>query len=338
MITKQAPFLVLIALPIAASAHHSRAEFTGADDIRELAGELVEVRWSNPHPRFSLRTVSEGGQEVVWYLEAYGNAASLQRTGVLGEHFTVGEPVRVAGRVSNRRDNVMLTTNMLLSDGTEAILEYHGDPYWSEEHIGGAETWVIDDEAVLRRAAQENRGIFRVWSIRRRGLDSEHLPFTEEALAAQAAFDPLNSFLTQCVQPGMPMTMMRPHRYEFADQGETILLRGQYFDTERTVHMADAENPEDQPLSHLGYSVGRWEGNTLIVETSRINWPNLDPLGTPQSEAMHAVERFALSEDQSRLDYHLTMTDPVAFTEPATYEIYWLALGEAVLAYDCVPD
>jgi hypothetical protein len=136
----------------------------------------------------------------------------------------------------------------------------------------------------------------------------------------------------------MPMTMMRPHRYAFVDRGDVVELHGQYFDTVRMIHIGDAANLEDQPLTHLGYSVGRWEEGTLVVETSRIDWPYLDPVGTPQSEAMEIVERFTLSDDQSRLDYHMTMTDPAIFTAPATYEKYWLALGEVILPYDCLLD
>ncbi len=328
---------MLLSLPVIASAHHSRAEFSNDNEIREFDGELVDVIWRNPHPRFALRTVNESGQEELWRLEAYGNALSLQRTGVTADHFSTGQRVRVAGRVSARRDRVLLATHMLLADGTEAILEYHAGSYWSERHIGGEETWTIDEE-VLRRAAGEDRGLFRVWSIPRRGLDVEHFPFTSAAVAARAEFDPLDSFLTRCEQPGMPMTMMRPHRYEFIDHDEEILLRGQYFDTVRTIHMGGPTEAEGRPATHLGYSVGRWEGSTLIVETARIDWPYLDRTGTPQSQAVEVVERFMLSEDQSRLDFHMTITDPATFTEPATYEKYWLALGETVLPYDCLLD
>ncbi len=85
----------------------------------------------------------------------------------------------------------------------------------------------------------------------------------------------------------------------------------------------------------MGYSIGRWEDDTLVVTTTNVNWPYFDNIGTPQSEAVHIVERFALSADQARLDYELTVTDPMTFTEPAAYERYWLALGESVQPFDC---
>jgi len=66
-----------------------------------------------------------------------------------------------------------------------------------------------------------------------------------------------------------------------------------------------------------------------------VNWPYFDNIGTPQSEAVEYVERFTLSEDPTRLDYRLIITDPATFTEPAIYERYWLALGEDLQRYDC---
>ncbi|MDE0372622.1 MAG: hypothetical protein OXI73_08770, partial [Rhodospirillales bacterium] len=93
--------------------------------------------------------------------------------------------------------------------------------------------------------------------------------------------------------------------------------------------------PEDVVPSRLGYSIGHWEGNTLVVETTRIDWNYYDTRGTPQSDAAEVTERFTVSDDQSRIDYHITTVDPVVFTEPATIAGHWLALGEEIEPYDC---
>jgi len=71
------------------------------------------------------------------------------------------------------------------------------------------------------------------------------------------------------------------------------------------------------------------------VTTTRINWPYFDNIGTPQSENVEMLETFTVSEDQARLDYRLTVTDPGTFTEPAVFERHWLALGEQIELYDC---
>ena len=71
--------------------------------------------------------------------------------------------------------------------------------------------------------------------------------------------------------------------------------------------MEIGSNEKNPPATSLGYSVGRWEGRTLIVRTEDINYPYLDDLGTPQSEAVEIVERFTLSEDETRLDWVATV-------------------------------
>ena len=151
------------------------------------------------------------------------------------------------------------------------------------------------------------------------------------------SWDPLDNHLTRCEPPGMPSIMRNPQRYEFIEDGDNILLRAQFFNVERTIHMQNAGDPEDQLASRLGYSVGRWEDDhTLVVETTRINWPILDFNGTPQSEDIRVDERFTLSDDQSRLDFHMIITDPTFLTEPATLDRYWLALEGELQYYECV--
>lgn len=76
-----------------------------------------------------------------------------------------------------------------------------------------------------------------------------------------------------------------------------------------------------KPPSHFGYSGGHWNEATLVIETPRIDWPYFYIYGTPQSEAVHVTERYTPSDDQSRLDVHITVTDPEIFTQPATFEI-----------------
>ena len=80
-----------------------------------------------------------------------------------------------------------------------------------------------------------------------------------------------------------------------------------------------------------------WEDGVLVVKTARINWPFFDNIGTPLSEEVEIVERFMLSEDQTRLDFDITITDPLVFTNPAKLRGYWLALGDTIPLYDCQP-
>ena len=60
----------------------------------------------------------------------------------------------------------------------------------------------------------------------------------------------------------------------------------------RTFHMTGAADPATQPRTPLGYSVGRWEGTTLVVETSRVSAPHLNANGVPLGSNARLVERF----------------------------------------------
>ncbi|MCZ6586300.1 MAG: hypothetical protein O6930_09820, partial [Gammaproteobacteria bacterium] len=88
--------------------------------------------------------------------------------------------------------------------------------------------------------------------------------------------------------------------------------------------------------SQMGFSVGRWDENTLIVTTTDVAYPFFDDVGTPQSPQAEIVERFTLSDDESRLDWNATIIDPVNFTEPVTLSGYWAWVpGEQIKPYEC---
>ncbi len=323
---------LLVFVPLIGSAHHSRATYS--DEVRELEGELLSVIWRNPHPAFTLKTVTAEGQEEIWRIEAFGSVYLLGRTGVTRDRFKIGDHVKLAGRPSIRGPREFLGTHMLLSDGLEVILDMGGESYWSGRYVGGGEEDLAYEGNVVDAAA-ESRGIFRVWSAPGGVAAERHYPFTAAAVDARATWDVLDNFVMRCEQPGMAFAMTAPWPFEFIDRGDELIVRGSAWDVTRIIHMDGSEGSDAQATSHFGYSTGHWEGNTLVVETTQMDWPYFDDIGTPLSEAAKIVERFTLSEDQSRLDQQMTTTDPATFTESATYERYWLALGETVPAYDC---
>jgi hypothetical protein len=81
--------------------------------------------------------------------------------------------------------------------------------------------------------------------------------------------------------------------------------------------------PKDPEPAWFGYSVGRWQGDTLVVDTNGINektW--LDDAGHPHSDAMHIVERFRRATF-GRMDVQITIEDPKAYTKPWTVSFTW---------------
>ena len=331
-----AALLWILVIPVYLLAHHSLA-FYNAGDI-ELRGQLVQVEWRNPHTHFVLRTGNDKRNEEVWMLE--GNSIyNIQRTGVTREMFHPGDQVTVAGTKSSQTDHALLLTNVLLPDGRELLLTPTSKPRWSTKFVGGRD--VLGDTVTpeqIKKVQAENKGFFRVWTVPRTGSALGQLAaqaFTPAAIAARKSWNPLNNFTTRCEPEGMPRITLNPHPFEFVNRGKQIILRTELYDIERTIHMDHSTPPPNEPPSRLGYSVGSWENGTLVVKTTRINWPYFDTIGTPLGPAVEVIERFTLNQDQSRIDFTMTVTDPKTFTRPAVMKGYWLALGDKLLRYDC---
>lgn len=313
-------------LPSVLFAHHSRVDFDTTAFV-EMEGELVGVRWRQPHPSFMLRV---DGQ--TWELEGSG-VYGLERSGIREDAFPIGERARVAGWRSKTRPFGFFVTNMLLSSGTELVLLPGGmiTNRWSDEVAGGQ--WRTDT------VPSGKSGIFRVWSAEDRnvffqaslGLDVQ---LTDEAMTKMAS--PPN--LDPCIAQGMPPIMVNPLPIEFVDRGDSIDLQLTTFGVLRTIDMTGELSTAATPATKLGYSVGRWvDDDTLEVRTTRVSWPYFDDAGRPQSENVEILEHFAVGGDGNRLEYTMTVTDPVSFVEPVTLSWYWIDIGEQIVLEETCP-
>ena len=327
--------MALLALPIPVLAHHSMAEFDRTVTL-ELEGELLDVSWTNPHVLLWLSTTDENGSEAIWELES--NAVSAQRRrGLTGDLVEVGQQVRIAGSPSTRRDAYLQVHNILRPDGVELLMGGGRVARWSENTIGG-DPWSVDPE---KAAAARGEGIFRVWSRAIGtwyfGADRGGYRLTPEAAAASAAWDDIeDNPILDCVPPGMPALIGNPYPMEFVQVGDVIELRFEEFDLVRRIHLDSTVDPADVAASPLGYSAGNWEGDTLMVTTTRINSPYFDRVGAPQSTDVVVEETIRAVDDGERLVYTMTVTDPSTLLEPFVWEAAWeWRRGEEVGRYDC---
>ncbi len=313
-----------LALP--ALAHHSTLGIFDKENIVEIEGVVTETRWRNPHASYKVEVANDDGSTVEWDVET-GSISTLRLRGVDADMAHVGDRVRFAGESSRRGLPEMFAMNMLLADGREVLLTARSAPRWPEGMAGNLYRTDVD-EAAAENARRTATSIFRVWSTVFNDRASFPLygdgvgPLTAAAEAKRESFDPSTSPYLGCDPRGMPYLMTNPYPFEFSQSGDDIVLNTELYDAERVFHM-DESRPADAPYSPLGYSTGRWEGRTLIVETDRIDAPYLYGDGTPQSRQIQLVERFTLNETEDRLDYTLTVTDPETFAEPATFTRYW---------------
>ena len=321
---------LILAVTDVATAHHSIFPFD-RDTFVELEGVVSEIRWRNPHVGLTMLIQNDSGEEEVWELEG-DSANAAARRGLTGESISVGDRVRVAGNPSIRGRREILFTNILLPNGEERLLTERPRPLrWTEEPM---------DPPTVASDTSLGRSIFRVWSFGERRRARKPFVFTPAAQAARAVWDPFTDMLAlRCIAPGMPNAMLNPYPIEFIEEGDQIRLRIEEWEATRLIDMASGEMPEDALPSPLGYSVGRWEGATLVVETARVDVPYLDDAGTPMSEEVEIVERFTVSEDGSRLDYEITVTDPQNLVEPAIQDATrsWVP-GTEIRPFECDPE
>ena len=337
--TRRLLCLALLLTAPAALAHHAVSAYFDNSRVAEVRGVLTEVRWRNPHIGFTVNVRDENGQETSWEISA-SSVSHLGRLGLSADMFTVEEIVTFAGSPSRQSIPALQAQNMLTAGGEEIVLNTTGRRYWSE---GLEDHLRVTPDNVAARDDGDNpdRSLFRVWSTPTRGADRDPLgassyPLTDEARAARDAWDPLtDNPIMDCVGKGMPSIMSPPYPMELIDRGDVIVYHQEEFDSVRTIHMNPATTPAPQP-SKMGHSVGRWEGETLVVDTILSSWPYLDGGGTPISEATEFEERFTVSEDGKRLDYTILITDPAVFTAPVLLDRFWLWVpGRQVELYDC---
>jgi hypothetical protein len=337
--TSKCSFLVLFcwaAFPTTTSAHHSVASTFDTAQIEEIEGELIDVRWQNPHVSFAVRVMGAEGQAELWDIET-NSVSIMSRMDLSGDVFTLGDRVRVAGNPARAGGTMLYARNMQLQGMEEVLLAPGVGPRWSDVTLGTSERWRSEGSD-----SNDDNGIFRVWStsftvpmlIPR--FAGNNYPLTRGAQRTAESFDPANSPLLACNPKGMPTIMEQPYPMEFIDTGDTITLRLEEYDTVRTFDMTGQAIPANPASTLLGHSTGRWDQDTLVVTTTNANWPHVDAVGIPLSQLAEMVETFWLNQETSRLEYTLTITDPSVFTEPLELEKEWVWVPEnTVEPYNC---
>jgi hypothetical protein len=145
--------------------------------------------------------------------------------------------------------------------------------------------------------------------------------------------------LLRCEPWGLARQMFAPHQLEIRRLGnDRIELHYGEWDAHRTVYVNGRPLPANQPPSRLGYSVGRWEGETLVVETSGVA-KNRTGWNAEHSDQLRVVERFTRSAKDNTLQLTATFDDPWTLREPLVLKKIWAWSPKSEIApYDaCQP-
>jgi hypothetical protein len=167
------------------------------------------------------------------------------------------------------------------------------------------------------------------------------IPYTAEAAARKR--DNAAHWLDRdpelkCYLPGVPRAMYMPYPYQIVQGTNKIHIFFAFSNAARVIHLDQVEPP---PIpGWMGHSVGRWEGDTLVVDVTELSeQPWFDRAGNFHSDALRLVERFTLMTPDA-IQYEVTIEDPNVFTRPWTIAMPIYRRLEAdmqLLHYRCTP-
>lgn len=123
----------------------------------------------------------------------------------------------------------------------------------------------------------------------------------------------------RCLPTGVPGLVAYTHPYKIVQTADLVVMLYESQTLFRQIFMDGRALPKDPEATWMGYSVGKWDGDTLVVETTGFNdktW--LDGMGHPHSEAMKVTERYR-RRDVGHMDVEVVIDDPKAYTQPIRY-------------------
>ncbi len=333
---------LLAALMFAAPAwsHHSDAGLD-MDSVVRLEGVVTEYSMRNPHSYFTVEAPDADGQLVEWTIQM-GSAISIARRGWTRDSLLVG-------------DRISVTIHAAVDGRPYGLLE-------SIEKEGGVALEASRNRAtgepvsVRITATESTDTLDGIWMAESSELVSypggfdgffrAELRLTEQGAAAQAAYDSLSAENpeSQCIGRPAPAMIISsnlfPMQIEINEEQQIIMIRSTFWDEERTVYMDGRAHPDISERFHSGHSIGWWEGETLVVDTTNFaDHRSPYQIGVPSGAQKHVVERYRLIEDGTRISANFVLEDPEYIAEPLTHARELIYSPQMELAsYDCDPE
>jgi hypothetical protein len=172
-----------------------------------------------------------------------------------------------------------------------------------------------------------------------RDLRKYRMDTTEQAEAFVAGYNAnLDQPPMRCMSPGVVALFGAPYLLEIVETEDRILFFSESFMQTRHIYLDGRTPPDYFPHSRLGFSVGHWEGSTLVIETTHIKANVRDYRGEPLSENARVMERYQLEDEGQTLAGIMTIHDPENYNQPPIRRTLRRRTAEWPLPYECDPD
>ena len=304
-----------------APAHHSPAAFNLNSQIT-IQGKIARVDWTNPHVYIYIDATTVSGGTVQWMIET-DPTPILTRSGWNRDWLRLGTDVTVrANPDRNTQRNHAFLISLALSNGT-----------------------VLVPRAPADRSVARATSIAGVWNaLRGFGLPrSGTFTPTTKGLAAIKNFSEVSNPIAKCIPFATPSLTRLPYLNEIEVRRDQIVIRTEFFRVDRIVYMDGRGHPKDGGRTTQGHSIGRWEGDVLVVDTTLFADHGAGNAtaaqGLPSGAQKHVVERFRLSDDRTRLLIDFRIEDPEYLAEPYAFRTEWdYAPQQRLLRFECEPE
>jgi hypothetical protein len=294
-------------------AHHSPAAFD-MTQVVAFEGTVTRFEWRNPHVYLQIEDVDQ----VQWLIETDATPV-LTRSGWSQDSFAPGDQVVVRARPDKDRSKRHgLLLSIQAPDGEVFASMNRSQRSDGPRPVASA----TDFSGVWQGELLPVSNSIRIPLI---GEIASH-PTTEQGAAARSAFDISMMPVAECISEPTPSLLGLTAIYlgEFEVQENAIVFRSELYDAERIIYMDGRDHPTNGERTNQGHSIGRWEGDTLVVDTALFaDHRSPYAVGIPSGSQKHVVERYRLSDDGTQMLIDVFMEDPEFFAEPYTSSLVW---------------
>lgn len=309
---------LLVTWAPASVAHHSFAAEFVQGSSGEVEGVVTRVWFTNPHVRYRLDVKNDDGATEEWELQLT-SVTGLRSSEWYRDTVKVGDTIWAQGEVARDGSNKLYARRINVEGGRQLgggaggrRPDVSDQPSLTYDQYGYGQ--LNPDHPFDISGAWNNAFKFRVTND---DLEPKPTPFTDEARAMFDATVHYDDYSLRCMAPGLPRIIGAPYTMEIVDAGSHYLVVHEEHNMPRRIYM-DGRQPADnvQPSS-LGFSVGHWESdNVLVIETTLLLPGWLDGGGLPFSgDGTRIVERWEFADDRLSMDRIATFYDPL-YTEP----------------------
>jgi hypothetical protein len=294
-----------------ALAHHSAAAFDTQQEVK-ATGTITQYTFRNPHVYLTLLMRKADGSTTTLEVEA-GAASVLNGLGFGRNSIAVGDEVTIVGNPARSKpDTLMLGKDLYKRDGTYYPLNIASRSVYT----GKSDVVVTTIAGTWFSPRTEFTGFLG---------GAAKWPLTEAGKAAIAKFDPNATTQKDCIPVGVPTLMFYPVANTITVQRDRVVMKIDWMDSERTMFLDGRTHPPASETFLHGHSVGRWEGETLVVETTNFReHPSGLSTSLPGSTRKRVTERFRVGPDGKGLIYSGVMEDPVYLARPVEWSGQWL--------------